>query len=341
TYGISQLPGGWLSDRFGSRIIITIGISGVSLFGLLVGISPTYVVMVVALILMGIAGGGYHPAAIPLLSASVEPRVRGRVLGIHQIGGASSYFMAPLIVAGIASALGWRGAFLMISIPTLIFGLVFFVLLGRWGYGKKDRESISDEQVAAAPAKLNLPLLVPIITLGIASQALVFSTVSFVPLFVVDQFGVSEGAAAALLALVYSAGIWAGPLGGYLSDRLGKVPVILGSCLAAGPILFLLNVVTPGWSISVVLVIVGMVMFFNLPVVESYIVSQTPEHNRSTVLGIYYFGSRGGPGVVAPLLGHMADTSGFYASFNIMAMTMTVIAIGCALFLLRVRHRVS
>ena len=103
-YGIAQLPGGWLADRVGPRQLITMGISVVALSGLLVGLSQTYTMMAVFLVLMGLMGGGYHPAASPLISTSVEPENRGRALGFHLIGGSASHFLAPLMAAAIASA---------------------------------------------------------------------------------------------------------------------------------------------------------------------------------------------------------------------------------------------
>jgi MFS family permease len=109
SYGISQLPAGWLADRVGARILITIGICGVALAGLLVGLSQTYAMMLGFLALMGVLGGGYHPASSPLISASVELKNRGRSLGIHLIGGSSSFFLAPLIAAAFAAS-PWVGA---------------------------------------------------------------------------------------------------------------------------------------------------------------------------------------------------------------------------------------
>ncbi|MCH8950275.1 MAG: MFS transporter [Chloroflexi bacterium] len=103
SYGISQLPGGWLVDRIGSLTVIVIGVSGVALSGLLVGLSPTYIMMGVFLVILGITGGGYHPALIPLISASVDSEKRGRALGLHQIGGTASFFLAPLIAVAIAA----------------------------------------------------------------------------------------------------------------------------------------------------------------------------------------------------------------------------------------------
>ncbi len=84
SYGISHLPAGWLADRIGARILVTVAICGVALAGLLVGLSQTYTVMLGSLALMGVLGGGYHPASPPLISASVEPKTRGRALGIRQ-----------------------------------------------------------------------------------------------------------------------------------------------------------------------------------------------------------------------------------------------------------------
>ena len=77
SYGISQLPAGWLSDRIGPHIVIVIGISGVAVFGLLVGISQTFTMMLIFLALMGIVGGGYHPTAPILISEQLNLRLEG------------------------------------------------------------------------------------------------------------------------------------------------------------------------------------------------------------------------------------------------------------------------
>src|SRR5512135_588552 len=84
-YGLSQFPAGWLADRLGPRILLTVGISGVAAAGLLAGLSPNYAMLFLALAAMGVAGGGYHPAAPPLISAVVEPRNRGRAMGWHMV----------------------------------------------------------------------------------------------------------------------------------------------------------------------------------------------------------------------------------------------------------------
>jgi len=229
---------------------------------------------------MGIAGGGYHPSASPLISASVRPENRGSALGFHLVGGSGSFFLAPLIAAGIASAWGWRGSFLGLAIPTAIFGVVFFVLLGR-----RIKDPVSqDTAIEESSDNLTAPgwwrRLVPFMALTVLTQAIVFSIVAFIPLFIVDQHGVGEEAAAAYLAIIYSAGLWAGPLGGYLSDRLGKVRVVLVVSLLTGPLVYLVDLASFGVGLAALLLLIGATMYIRMPASESFIIANTPERRR-------------------------------------------------------------
>jgi MFS family permease len=164
-------------------------------------------------------------------------------------------------------------------------------------------------------------------------MVLVYSTISFIPLFIVDHFeGVSNETAATMLSLIFFGGLWAGPLGGYLSDRLGRVPVILAAGFIAAPAIYLLNLVPFGTAFSAILIIIGMAMHLGMPVVEAYIISHTSERKRSTILGIYYLGSRGGP-AIAPVIGYLIDHYGFYTSFSVVGATMVVVTLVCAILL--------
>ncbi len=332
-YGISQLPAGLLADRVGPRIIVTIGVAGVGAVGILVGFAPTYVMLAGFLVLLGIAGGGYHPASVPVISASVEANKRGRTLGLHQVGGSGGYFLAPLIVSGIANAFGWRGTFLAVSIPSTVFGIVLYVMLGRLGRSSKAKIKMDASHSETAPSPRRLRPLITVIILGIAIMALVNSTVSFIPLFIVDHFGgVSNEAAAAMISLFYLGGLFAGPLGGYFSDRLGRVPVMLAAGFIAALAIYLQNLAPFGAAFSAVLIILGVAMHLGMPVIEAYIIGHTSPRKRSTILGIYYLGSRGGP-VIAPLIGYFIDHYGFYTGFSVVGAAMAVVTLVCAILL--------
>jgi MFS family permease len=332
-YGFGQLPGGWLADRIGPRNLILVGISGVATAGLLVGIAPTYIVMAVFLVLLGLIGGGYHPAASPLVSASVAEQNRGQALGLHQIGGTASFFLTPLIAAGIASALGWRGSFIAVAIPTFFFGIGLYLILGRRGYAATLQSDITTEQAESPAVPGQKRRLVVFTILGVVLQVITFSSLSFVPLFTNEVLGTSEAAAASLLAIYHFAGLYAGPLGGYLSDRIGKVPVMLTVSLVAGPAIYLLHTTNPGWGISVLLLVMGTCQYVGMPISEAYIISRTSRRNRSTILGVYYFASRGGPGVIMPALGYLIDNFSYETCFTVAGASMAAVAILCALFL--------
>lgn len=321
-YGLSQLPAGWLADYIGRRIMITIGIAGVALAGLMVGLSQTYIMVMIFLVLMGFMGGGYHPAAPPMISESVQPERRGWALGLHMIGGSASYFLAPLMAAAIAVSWGWRGSFVTLAVPTLILGIVMYIILGRLTGARRAKHDKVSSENQAQPAPKHMRHLASFMTMSMLIHAITLSVVAFIAVFLVDHFGIGEGAAAAFIALVYSAGLWASPLGGYLSDRLGAVTMVLAAGFIAGPAIYLLGLIPFGVGIGVLMLIIGMTMYVRMPVAEAYIVKQTSERNRSAVLGINAFGGMEGAGVLTPVLGLIIDRYGFYAGFTIAGATV-------------------
>ncbi|MCK4368572.1 MAG: MFS transporter [Dehalococcoidales bacterium] len=332
-YGVSHLPAGWFSDRLGPRMMITIGISGVALFAILIGIAPTYLAMAIFLVLLGVMGGGYHPAAAPLVAASVDERNRGRALGLHQIGGTASFFLTPLIAAAIFHTLSWRGTIISLAIPAFIIGIVLFVLLGRRGYAQKAPPVDTSRRAETRETPSNLRRLIPFITLGVALQVLILSAISYIALFAVDDLKASEETGAFLFAIFHFAGLWAGPVGGYLSDRLGTVPVMLVVSIIAGPALYLLSLTSLGWSVWLVLFVLGICMYIAMPVTEAHIITHAPERRRSTVLGIYYFASRGGAGLIIPVVGILADRFSFDTSFTIVGGAVLGVTLICSVFL--------
>lgn len=334
SYGIGQLPGGWLADRIGPRILITVGICGVALVGFLVGLSQTYIMLLVLLALMGVVGGGYHPSAAPMISASVKPKNRGRALGFHLVGGSGSFFLAPLIAAAIAATWGWRGSFIGLAIPTMIFGIIFFVLLGRRAKMSKTQQTITHPHDGTPSPPGHLRRLVVFMILTTFAQAVTFATIAFIPLFMVDHFGVGKGTAAAFLSIIFFAGLWASPLGGYLSDRLGRVPVTLAACLIIGPVIYLLNLVSYSLvGIGALLLIFGTVMYIRMPASEAYIIGQAPQRHRSKVYSLYYFAGMEGGAILAPIMGFFIDRFGFYSSFTIAGIAVVAVTLICSVFL--------
>jgi len=334
-YGIGQLPSGWLADHIGRRIMITVGILGVAVCGLLIGLSSTYIMMIVFLGLMGLMGGGYHPAASPAVASTVEPQHRGSALGFHLIGGSLSYFIAPLVAVAIAGVLGWRGPFILLSITAIAFGVAFYILMGRLpGLNKTVQKTSSSAQSQLIEKPGRVRRLVVFIVLSSITGAMLHSAQAFIPLFLVDRFHISKEAAGAFPAIFASSGLWGSALGGYLADRFGRVRMIFIVCLAIGTLIYFLNLAPFGIAMGALLVVIGMFAYMRMPITESYIIMNSSEKRRSTILGIYFFTATEGSGVLMPLFGNIIDTMGFATCFAIVAISILVTTLIC-LFLLR------
>ena len=319
--------------------MLTAGISGVGAAGMLLGFSSGYAFLIAALVLMGILGGGYHPAASPLITAATEPRDRGKALGLHVVGGSLSYFAAPLLGVAAASVLGWRFTFLLFSIPVIILGAYIFHACSRRSLGGavKGREAREETKGRMSPgATIELTAFVLLVTAMGASLA---SALAFLPLYLVDTFGSSEKTAAALLALVFSSGIWAAPLAGRISDRFGRKRVAVAVAAAAAAGLLALPRVPYGFGLAALLLAIGAASFARMPAAEAYIVGMVPDSLRSTVLGIYFFAGMEGSGVLTPLLGGWIDAYGFRTSFTILGWGLATVVAACSLVLLAADRR--
>ena len=330
--GVFQLPAGFLADRIGPRTMITISICGIGVSGLLIGLSHSYIMMLVFLVFMGIFGGGYHPSAPPLLAASVPPAIRGKAFGFHLIGGNSAFFLAPLMAAGIAAVWGWRGAFITLAIPTIIFGIIFYILISGTIIKKAVAGAANAEDNKPSPRGWVGQMVLFIIVAAIVSS-LSMSASSFLSVFAVKQLGTSTAMAAILVAVFSSSGFWAAPFGGHLCDRIGYVPAMLLSCVAAAPFIYLVAVTPYGGGFIIILLIWGALNSIRLPAVESYIVTQSSPRRRSTILGIYYATSQHSTGILAPLLGYFFDRAGYIPVLKVVAAITLVVSLVVGAFL--------
>ncbi len=330
-YGFGQLPGGWLADRIGRRVMIGVGIFGVALTGVIIGLSTTYLMLLLLLVVMGLLGGGYHPSATPWISASAGEAHQGRAIGFHFAGGGAGFFVAPFIGAAIAAAWGWHWAFIAMAIPCSIFGIAFFIFLRR----QKDANLRSVTEPHHTRIGVSQNRWTPLITLIIMSFVVgtLGMVMVFFSLYLVDTFHVAKQTAVYVVAISSFAGIWAGPVGGWASDKIGRLPLIVATSFTGGLIIFAMRWIPYGPILFAVLLISGINMYVGAPVSEAFIMGQTSTKNRSLIYGIYYasglFGS-----LFTPLLGHFIDTNGYQQTFMIAGIiSMIVTLIGSSILL--------
>lgn len=347
SYGLSQLPAGWLADRLGPRYMLLLGIGGVAVAGVFIGLSPAFALLLVGLVLMGIAGGGYHPAASAVISRFVSPERRGRALGVHIIGGSSSHFLAPLIAAGLVSLVGWRGSFLSLSLPVALLGIAVFVMIEKRihhvdGYarahasaGEATRGGGAGNAAAGNAgtrprAGTAVRMTIFLILTGIISTA-VASTIPFIPLYLVDVRGVDDRLAAGFISVIFGAGLFAAPLGGWFSDVFGRVRVMIAVGILLAPLLALIPLTPFPALMFVLLLAIGTLMFARMPTAEAHIAAEISERRRSTVLGIYYFSGMEGSAVLTPILGSAIDRWGFGAALAGLGVVLAGVVVACGI----------
>ena len=331
--GASQLPAGWLADRIGPTWLITAGVLGVGVGGLLVGLSHSYAVLLVFLVVMGFMAGGYHPASTPLISMSVPVTQRGRALGLHLIGGNSSFFLAPLIAGGIAAAWGWRGSFIALAIPTILLGFFFFLYLNK-RYGKAHVEAMKRKQMEETPPQPGYKRrLIAFLTMMVVGGGAGATVNSFLPVYIKEVLGASNEVSAMSLSIVFSSGLWAGPIGGWISDRIGATKVVIVTGILGGLVIFALKEASLGWELWIVLWVMGVIQAVRFPVTEVFIMSQSTAKNRSTIYGIYYSTMQYTGAIFAPIMGGFIDRFGYAKMFTFSAWAVTAVALVTAVFI--------
>jgi len=333
-----QLPAGWLADRFGPVALIMIGTLGVAIAGVLVGLSVNFVMLLITLMLMGLLSGGYHPAATPLISASVVPQQRGRALGLHLVGGNSAFFVTPLIAAAIVSAFGeesgWRYSYLILAAPTVLFALIFYIYLSRHG-GRAHVETVKQRIIEEKPPQPGYKRrLIAFLTMMVIGGGIGMSVLPFLTLYMTDELGASNATAGGLMSIVFSSGLWAGPVGGYISDKIGSVKVIIATGLLTGILVYFFKLVSLGPSLYFLLFFHGLNMAMRMPVTEVFIMSQAPGKHRSKIFGVYYSTMQYTGAIFVLPGGYLLERFGFDTMFTWAAIGVTVVAIITAFFIM-------
>ena len=107
---VAQIPVGLLVDRYGGRLILVIGLVLLGGSFALAGGVDAYWQVVLLMALAGLGNSVFHPADLSILSRRVDPAFLGRIVSLHSFVGYVGWAIAPMSIAGLSAAFGWRGA---------------------------------------------------------------------------------------------------------------------------------------------------------------------------------------------------------------------------------------
>ena len=148
-YLILQIPAGYLSDRFGGKWVLGLGVIFWSLFTLLTPIAAMLGIsaLLVCRFLMGVAESVTWPSIYALYSQWIHPDRRASAVGLMNSGIAGGSVIALICTPWLISVWSWQGAFYLYG----LLGVVWFIF---WIYSAQSRPSPLPEwqsTVALAP----------------------------------------------------------------------------------------------------------------------------------------------------------------------------------------------
>lgn len=246
--------------------LLGIGLSAIPAFVLLLPIVPTYTLLLVLGVFLGV-GGASFAIALPMAGSSYPPQVQGLVLGLAaagNIGAVVDGFLFP----GLAQSFGWQRATLaVIPLLALTAVAVFF-----WAEDRSNKSGSAARAFAGLgiamvglialvllvnagamgagkTGQLLLPLFGALLALAVLPRnylavlgerdtwvvMLVYSITfggfvgmsSYVSLLLTTQYQISKVDAGFIMALLSLTGAMVRPVGGLIADRLSGVKVLL------------------------------------------------------------------------------------------------------------------
>lgn len=126
-YSIMQIPGGWLSDHFGSKTVILVALTLWSIFTFTTGHASTLAGLLFLRFVFGLCEGPYagscYRAIAEYFPRELRPAFTTGILSSNYIGSA----LAPVVIVPLILWFGWRGMFQILGIVGLVY--VFFYAL--------------------------------------------------------------------------------------------------------------------------------------------------------------------------------------------------------------------
>ena len=347
-YALFQIPGGWLGDRWGTRLVLTGAVIWWSFFTACTAVAGTlptaqWLGIVGSLILVRFLIGVGEAAALPNFNRSVANwfplRERGLGMGVSIGGIGVGSAVTPPIVAWMMVNYGWQSAF-------YAAGLVGIAVAALWGWYATDRpeqhRGVNAEELAvikgtAAPL-VGLPEPVPwaaflrtptvwwivLSYTGLGYVAYVY--MSWFYLYLVNErgFGVLRGAFFASGPFIAITVLC--PLGGWVTDRLaaslgvnsgrsriGCAGMLLsGFCIVAGT-----QIAEPYAAITMLSLGAGF-LYFTVGAFWASTIDLAPRHS-GTLSGIMNTGANVGGTISPTLTPWLAEQFGWNVSLGFAA----------------------
>lgn len=246
--------GGFLVDRLGERWVYMSGLLIVVVSTLATGVAQTYWQLLVFRGLGGLGSTMFTISAMALLTRLSPPGARGRIAGLYATAFLIGNIGGP-VLGGLLAGFGMRVPFFVYSFTLLVATGVVAVFLGG---GRRPSADDGTEEQEALPVREALrhsgyrAALVSSFVNGWSSFGV---RVAIVPLFAAANFDAGAGIAGTALASFAVGTAAVISVAGWLSDRYGRRPLVIGGLLVSG-----VSTLVLGWCDTVPLLVAASVV---------------------------------------------------------------------------------
>ena len=241
-YVTLQIPAGYLSDRFGGKWVLGLGVLFWSLFTLLTPASAALgiTVLLACRFLMGVAEAVTWPSIYSLYSRWVHPDRRASAVGLMNSGISGGSVIALICTPWLISVWSWQGAFYLYGLLGILWFAVWAPLArsrpaDKTDWDTPDAAAAAEAVPAADPSDVSAQTVYPRLTVRgmLRSRAVwaiaiahicinwsLYLVLSWFPTFVNRELGADLQLAGFLALAPTIVSLVMAPLAGRLFDRL-------------------------------------------------------------------------------------------------------------------------
>ncbi len=314
-YALMQIPGGLLADHFGPRAVLVGAITWWSIMTALTGAAPGLMALLAFRLLFGLGEGPFPSAGSKALSIWFPPGEIARAYGLQLAATGVGAAVAPLFVAALIIAWGWRWVYFLLFVPGILLALVMWVYVRNSATECLHATTVEAPELgppAAEKISITTSFLESLRTpsvLWCAASFFIGNLVSWgllnwLPTYLLQarEFSVATmGTAAALINIV---GVVGSVLGGYICDKYFRgrlrIPIILGFLASAG-FTYLTAAASSGTLATVYLVLLYLFSTISGPAIFALPILIVPKHAVGGAFGIVNTAGQLA-GVVSPML---------------------------------------
>ncbi|HTG14047.1 MAG TPA: MFS transporter [Blastocatellia bacterium] len=324
---------GYVSDRYARRFFAVFGPTITAVFVSMIGLAPSYGILIVLLVASGIGVGSFHPQAAAM--AAQASRERRRIgMAMFSALGTLGFAFGPLGITRVVSRFGLEHSYYIVGTGIVMSAVLYRICppLDAPVQLAPGVEKIKWQVLNALRAAWKPLLLLYLIT--VIRSGLQMTTNTYLPFILEDLHYDLAGTGNVLTVFLLLGGL-GGIAGGFVAERVSGRAVTLFSGLAAGPLM--IGAFTTSGPLSIVLLgLGGFVLLSTMPVMVAMAQELVP--GQTSTVSALMMGAAWGVGALAPpALNGLVPAYGFRRVL-ILASAFTLISAVLAYFLPREEH---